>query len=63
MSKGRLLPLPTNLQGLLIMTYANFAFYFTMISSIASKAEVDLLKAFTETCEIEEITLQDCHAS
>ena len=45
------------------MSNANFAFYFEMISSIASKTEVDLQKAFAETCEIEEITLQDCHAS
>ena len=42
------------------MSYANFSFYFEMLSSIASKADFDLQKAFAETCEIEEITLQDC---
>ena len=45
------------------MTYANFSFYFAMLSAIASKADVDLLKAFAETCEVEEITCTDCRVS
>ena len=44
------------------MSYANFSFYFEMLSSIASIAGVDLQKAFAETCEIEEITLTEFFA-
>ena len=45
------------------MSNANFAFYFYNLSFIASKVDIDLQKAFAETCEIEEITLQDCFAA